>query len=94
MSLGVPVLSAGCGGKLLRDGVDAVVVADDDPVSMSQAALGLLKDPALRLRLGREARNRFLSSMSWEVVAPAIEAVYEKTLAAGPVSVGAEAVNM
>ncbi len=76
MSSGRAVVSAGCGSKVLRDGVDGVVVADDDPDAFAAALDRCRADPAWRAALGRKARQSFLAGMSWDVVLPQIEGVY------------------
>ena len=71
-----PVVTAGCGGKVIRDGVDGLVVADDDPVAMASALERCRRDRARSAALGIEARRTFLGHMAWETVLPRIEAVY------------------
>ncbi len=77
MSAAKAVVSAGCGSKVLRDGVDGLVVGDDDPAALARAIVRCRRDPAVRGRLGEEARRTFLGRMTWSVVLPQIERVYE-----------------
>jgi 1,2-diacylglycerol 3-alpha-glucosyltransferase len=70
------VVTAGCGSKVLRDGVDGVVVADDDPDALAAALDRCRTDPPWRAVLGKRARQTFLATMTWEVVLPQIEQVY------------------
>jgi 1,2-diacylglycerol 3-alpha-glucosyltransferase len=76
MSAGRAVVSAGCGSKVLRDGVDGLVVGDDDPDAFAAALDRCRADPALRAQLGKQARQSFLAGMTWEAVLPQIEGVY------------------
>lgn len=77
MSAAKAVISAGCGSKVLRDGIDGLVVGDDDPTALARAIDRCRRDPAERGRLGEEARRTFLGRMTWDVVLPQIEHVYE-----------------
>lgn len=76
MSAAKAVVSAGCGSKVLRDGLDALVVPDDDAPALADALEVLRRDPARRGRLGEEARRTFLRELTWERVLPRIEEVY------------------
>lgn len=53
---GVPVVAAAVGGvaDLIRDGVDGVCVAADDPEALCDGLLGLLRDPQKRRRLAEQ----------------------------------------
>jgi glycosyltransferase involved in cell wall biosynthesis len=76
MSSARAVVSAGCGSKVLRDGVDGVIVADDDPGALADALDRCRADPAWCAVLGKHARQSFLAGMTWDVVLPQIEQVY------------------
>jgi len=76
MSAAKAVVSAGCGSKVLRDGVDGIVVADDDPEALADAIDRCRRDPARCGVLGEQARRRYLESLTWDVVLPQIEGVY------------------
>ena len=60
MSLGVPpVLSrAGGNGEVVRDGEQGLVVPPADPGALARGIVSLLRDGALRVRLGTAARER------------------------------------
>jgi len=79
MSLGRAIVTAGCGAKAIRDGVEGLVVADEDPVALAVAVERLAGDGVLAARLGAGARARFVSSLTWDAVLPAIEEAYAKT---------------
>jgi 1,2-diacylglycerol 3-alpha-glucosyltransferase len=76
MSAAKAVVSAGCGSKILRNGVDGVVVADDDAEALAGAIDRLRHEPAGRRALGEAARRTFLERMTWDTVLPQIEGVY------------------
>lgn len=76
MSAAKAVVTAGCGSKVLRDGVDGVVVDDDDVEALAGALDRCRRDPARCRQLGERARRRFLEDMTWNVVLPQIEEVY------------------
>jgi len=88
MSAAKAVVSAGCGSKVLRDGVDGIVVTDDDPGALADAIDGCRRDPARCATLGEQARRRYLEKLTWKVVLPQIEGVYaglrEPALHPGP----------
>ncbi|MFN2427149.1 MAG: glycosyltransferase family 4 protein, partial [Candidatus Binatia bacterium] len=76
MSAAKAIVSAGCGSKVLRDGVDGIVVTDDDPQALADAIDRCRRDTAGCGILGEQARRRYLETLTWEVVLPQIEAVY------------------
>lgn len=76
MSAAKAVVTAGCGSKVLRDGVDGMVVADDDATALADAIDRCRRDPGLRTKLGETARRTFLERLTWERVLPQIEEVY------------------
>ncbi|HXC49240.1 MAG TPA: glycosyltransferase family 4 protein [Candidatus Limnocylindrales bacterium] len=77
MSAARATVSAGCGSKILRSGVDGIVVADDDAAAMARAFDRCRRDPGERRALGDAARRTFLERLTWDSVLPQIEAVYE-----------------
>ncbi len=83
LACGRAVVTAGCGGKAVTDGVDGLVVADDDPEALSSALGRVLDAPDLAQRLGREARRTYLASFTWDAVLPAMEAVYDRAMESG-----------
>jgi glycosyltransferase involved in cell wall biosynthesis len=80
MAAGRAIVSAGCGGKVLEDGVDGLVVADDDAVALAEACGRVLDDAELARRIGAGARRTYLSHLTWDAVLPAIEGVYERVV--------------
>ena len=78
MSLGRPVVTAGCGAKAVEDGRSGLVVADGDPRAMAAAIGRIAADPASAEALGRGARRRFLDHYTWDPVARAVESIYDR----------------
>jgi glycosyltransferase involved in cell wall biosynthesis len=60
MSLGVPLAASDVGGlgEILENEVDALLVPPGDPGALARAIERLVSDPALRSRLGLNARNK------------------------------------
>ncbi len=77
MSAAKAVVAAGCGSKVLRDGVDGIVVADDDAMALAAAIDRCRREPSRRDALGRAARRTYLERLTWQAVLPQIEGVYE-----------------
>jgi glycosyltransferase involved in cell wall biosynthesis len=66
---GLPVVSTDVGGvpSILRHGIDGLLVADNDAVSLADQAIKLLGDPLLARRL-TDSAYRTLSAYQWSVV--------------------------
>jgi glycosyltransferase involved in cell wall biosynthesis len=60
MACGVPVVASDVGGvgEAVADGETGFLVPPSNPEALVTATLPLLEDPALRARMGREARAR------------------------------------
>jgi UDP-glucose:(heptosyl)LPS alpha-1,3-glucosyltransferase len=87
MSYGVPAVVSGaehCGiSALLRDGEDALVLADPrDEAALAQALRRVLTDEALAAKL-RENGQRFAAGHTWEEAARKFEALYRASVPAG-----------
>lgn len=63
-----------------RDGETGLVVAPRDVPALAQALRTLLERPALRAQLGRQARQRALSTFSWDAMIAGTCAVYAQVL--------------
>lgn len=85
MAAGVPVVASNIPGyrEVVRDGVDGLLVAPNDPDSLARALLRVLREPELASALARAGRER-AATFSWEVVAPRIEAIYGRVAGRGP----------
>lgn len=83
MAAGVPVVATDAGGlpDLIEDGRNGLIVRRGDPVALAAAITRLLRDTALRTRLGDAGRERALSFDIRQAVRR-MEAVYERTVAA------------
>ena len=77
MSAAKPVITGGCGAKVLQDGIDGVVVADGDERAWVQGLDRCRREPRWLRDLGDAARRTYLGSLTWEKVLPQIEDVYE-----------------
>lgn len=58
MLTGLPIVTSPNSGTLVRDGVEGFVAAYDDIPRLAESVRQLIDDPALRQRLGRQARAR------------------------------------
>ncbi len=83
MSYGVPVIASRTAGlpEVVRHGVDGFLEPVGDVQAMAEDALTLLRDAALRKRLGESARKRALDTFAEEPVIDQYEAIYERVLA-------------
>ncbi|WP_208278086.1 glycosyltransferase family 4 protein [Massilia oculi] len=83
MAHGVPVVATAVGGipEAVRDGVEGVLVAPGDTAALADAVLGLLADPAARLRLGAAGRERVRTEFSSTRMIATLEDLYEKLAA-------------
>ena len=63
MAAGLPVVTTDRGaiGETVIDGECGFVLPDPDPRELADRTLALLRDPALRERMGRAARDRYLA---------------------------------
>jgi len=79
MAAGLPVIASDIPGyrEVVRDGVDGILVPPHDANALATAIRRVLEDPALASVLSRAGRER-AREFSWDVVAPRIEAVYER----------------
>jgi glycosyltransferase involved in cell wall biosynthesis len=78
MAVGTPVVASGTGGsaEYLRDGENALVVGEPDPVAWAAAVRRLAADQALRTRLraaGLQTAQRHPAGMAPDAVARALE---------------------
>lgn len=74
---GVPVIGTRFGGaeEILRDGFNGLVVPMEDPAALAERILDLARDPALRRRMGENARG-LSSYFSIDRMCRDMEAVY------------------
>jgi D-inositol-3-phosphate glycosyltransferase len=81
MACGTPVIASLVGGliHLVEDGVTGYHVPVDDPVALSERISGLLKDKALRYRMGHDA-FAFAKKFSWEDITERMIQLYRELL--------------
>jgi glycosyltransferase involved in cell wall biosynthesis len=60
MALGIPCVATDVGGvpEVVVDGEDGIIVPPRDPSALADAIVSLLRDPALRKRMGSAARRQ------------------------------------
>ena len=70
MAAGLPVAASRIGQleNLIRDGEDGLLLPPGDSDALASALLRLARDPSLRARLGRAARERARKEFSWAMV--------------------------
>jgi N-acetyl-alpha-D-glucosaminyl L-malate synthase BshA len=80
MSFGCPSVSTAVGGipEVAVSGESALLVADPDPGALARAAESLIRDPALRARIGAAARDRAERLFSAAAIVPQYERLYER----------------
>jgi N-acetyl-alpha-D-glucosaminyl L-malate synthase BshA len=78
----VPVIATRVGGlpEVVRHGVDGFLEPLGDVQAMAQDALAMLRDGALRRRMGEAARERALGTFEESPVIDQYEAVYRRVL--------------
>jgi 1,2-diacylglycerol 3-alpha-glucosyltransferase len=85
MSGGRVIVVGGCGAKVLSDGVDGVVVGDNAPEELARALADLRSSPERARGLAENARRTYLKRLTWEVVLPQVEAIYDSVLTKGTI---------
>jgi glycosyltransferase involved in cell wall biosynthesis len=70
MAAGLPVAASRIGQleNLIRDGEDGLLLPPGDSEALASALLRLARDPSLRARLGRAAKERARKEFSWATV--------------------------
>jgi len=81
MACGTPVVASQVGGLayLVQDGQTGYTVPADDPQALADALRRLLKDPAMRAKLGRQAAD-FAKGYAWSKITARIVNIYEEVL--------------
>ncbi|MCG3118710.1 MAG: hypothetical protein ALAOOOJD_00964 [bacterium] len=70
--------SVGCEGIEAANGRELLIA--DDPTNFAKALLAVLRDPALRLTLGRQARQLVEMKYAWPQIGAAFESVYSQCI--------------
>jgi len=83
MALGLPVVASRAGGNvdLITHGVDGLLVSPREPAAFAAALARLLRDAALRARLGEHGRRTARERFPVERTARLTEAAYRAALA-------------
>ena len=83
MSCEVPVVASRVGGlpEVIRHGIDGYLVEVGDLEEMANCSQQILRNEALRRRLGCEARRRVLGKFTPQRIVPQYESLYQGTLA-------------
>jgi glycosyltransferase involved in cell wall biosynthesis len=82
MALGRPVVAAAVGGipEVIRDGVNGLLVPPEDPAAIAEAVARLLRDPALRARLGGSAAEAVEGKWNVRTTARSYDLLYRQVL--------------
>jgi glycosyltransferase involved in cell wall biosynthesis len=82
MSFGVPVIASDAGGpsEIIQNGVNGILVQPNSVDALTSALTTLLSDEALRMSLGKNARETILASYTQEQETKQIENLYESIL--------------
>jgi glycosyltransferase involved in cell wall biosynthesis len=77
MASGTPVVATRSGGvvETIIDQKTGLLVAKNDPQALANKILALLENDSLRQHMGREARQRALTSFTWDIAA---ERMYDR----------------
>lgn len=78
MAAGRPVIASQVAGIELAvaDGVHGLLTPERDAAALAHAALALIRDRALRVRLGEAGRERVQRELNWAAVARTLTAIY------------------
>lgn len=85
-AIGVPAIAARVGGipEVIEDGINGLLIADDDSTALARAIDALADDVARRRAMSAAGRQRFLQHFGLEPMCAAIEAVYREILLSAP----------
>jgi len=80
--MGLPLVGSNVGGipDVVVDGETGLLAPPADPKGLADALRKLADDPALSRRLVEGARQRTRKLFSWDVVIPALQAVYQRAI--------------
>lgn len=66
--------------EVVSDGVNGIVVPQEDAQSMGRALVRLIRDPPLRRELGRQARASVVGRFTWSRTVDKYEALYRRLM--------------
>ncbi len=93
MACEVPVVASRVGGlpEVIQDGETGFLCTDGDVAEMADRSLQVLRDPALRLRIGQAAARVVRDRYQTDTVVPQYERYYEEVLGRPTGQVGTDA---
>lgn len=82
MAAGKAIVASGTGqiAEVIRHGHTGLLVEPGDVTGLAQAMISLIKDPAARAQLGRNARRQAVERHSWEQYIKQLEQLYSGVL--------------
>jgi glycosyltransferase involved in cell wall biosynthesis len=82
MACGRPLVATNVGGipEIVKDGYNGLLVPPKDAIALAAAINRLQRDPGLRDRLGRQAREFAVEQLGWDATAEALERTYERAI--------------
>lgn len=82
MASGLPVVASNISGipLVIADGREGFLVAEGDPGSLAEALARLLEAPELRRQMGRQARRKAASDLTWKAIAARYRSAYSLAL--------------
>jgi glycosyltransferase involved in cell wall biosynthesis len=72
--------------EVVQDGSNGLLVLPGDVSAMTAGLARLLGDPALRSRLGQQARKDAVRKHSWETYISRLECLFDAVISAQPVN--------
>jgi glycosyltransferase involved in cell wall biosynthesis len=82
MSCGLPIVASNVGGipETVRDGIDGLLCAPNDPVALRENIMQLMSSAGAREDISHSQRQRILKHYPWEHIAARYAAVYRSAL--------------
>ena len=72
------IVSKGCGvAEIIQDNVNGLLVENGKPEEFAMKVESLIYDPALRMRVGKNAWNYVKETLSWKKYAQQMQQVFE-----------------
>jgi glycosyltransferase involved in cell wall biosynthesis len=82
MALGKPVVATNVGGnkELVADGRTGFLVPPENPETLAEAIIRLLRDPELAQAMGQRAKEKVVTQLGLERYVDEYQSLYEETL--------------
>jgi glycosyltransferase involved in cell wall biosynthesis len=87
MASGIALIASDVGqqvSEIIRDGTNGLLVKPGDALALAAAINRLIKDPVLRSRLGKQARDDAIRNYSWDTYISRLERVYDAVIRKEP----------